>query len=125
MEILNQIDTIAVDDDCQRNWVISNYKLTMFGKVSFYHTPQRVVDKINSDAPFELSDENGTKEDLIRLADGTTLVISDEDVFVTKHLNLDDAFEANEDCQHENNETIEVTGTEETVSICHDCGELL
>ena len=25
-------------------------------------------------------------------------------------------------CKHNNNETIEISGTDETISICHDCG---
>lgn len=30
--------------------------------------------------------------------------------------------EALKNCRHENSETIEITGTYETFTVCHDCG---
>jgi hypothetical protein len=59
------------------------YKLTMFEEVSYHHTPQGVVRKLNNEAPFEIY-EKETRLDLMRLKKGESLILADEDVFVTK-----------------------------------------
>jgi hypothetical protein len=34
-------------------------------------------------------------------------------------------FDPVEECEHQGNETIEISGTDETITICHDCGKEL
>lgn len=61
------------------------YKLTMFEEISYHHTPQGVIRKLNNEAPFDIS-EKETKLDLMMLKKDETLKLADDDVFVIKQL---------------------------------------